>query len=236
MDFHYVNRIEIESAEWNSREDRLRKLFKSSPSIEKSLSKEKLRWCERILVKYGKTDHLEEQSALYIIKNERSYLIKQVYSNKYGQFFYKVLNLLILKKVNAKIQVRDELKSNRSLVDKLKLAGFSSAFNKAEHYMRLGQQKFTVPVSYYLNEKERIEHSLSFKKDDLGYYEFKGFTSRLHDHSRASEYRKHYFSEEQGNSFNSVQAYNLLSGRAVFHEESWRKLSNFELRKLNRKL
>ena len=48
MDFYHVNRIETEALEWNSKEDRLRKLFKSSPLIEKSLLKEKLKWCENL--------------------------------------------------------------------------------------------------------------------------------------------------------------------------------------------
>lgn len=223
MDLRPVNRIEMETADWNSKEERLRKLFKSSPSVEKSFSKEKLRWCESMLAKYGKAGRLEERSALQIIKNERSNLIKQVYPNRSGQFFYKLMNLLILEKVNAKIQIRDELKNNRSLEDKLKQVGFNNAFSKAERYMKLGQTKFTVPVSYYLNEKERIDHSLSFKKDELGYYEFEGFKTRLHNHTKSSENRQHYFSADQAGSFNAAQAYDLLSGRAVLHEGSWKQ-------------
>lgn len=224
MDFYHVDRIELETAEWNSKEERLRKLFKSSPSLEKSLSKEKLRWCENMLTKHKNTNHLVEWSALQIIKNERSNLIKQVYPNRYGQFFYKLLNLLILEKVNAKIQISDQLKNNRSLEDKLKQAGFNNVFSKAERYMKLGHMKFTVPVSYYLNEKERMDHSLSFKKDDLGYYQFEGFKTRLHDHTKLSENKQHYFSADEPSIFNAAQAYDLLSGRSVFHEGSWKQL------------
>jgi hypothetical protein len=224
MDFYHVNRIELETAEWNSKEERLRKLFKSSPSLEKSLSEEKLRWCENMLTKHKNTNHLVERSALQIIKNERSILIKQVYPNRYGQFFYKLLNLLILEKVNAKIQISDQLKNNRSLEDKLKQAGFNNVFSKAERYMKLGHMKFTVPVSYYLNEKERMDHSLSFKKDDLGYYQFGGFKTSLHDYTKLSENKQHYFSANEAGIFNAAQAYDLLSGRSVFHEGSWKQL------------
>lgn len=224
MDFHHVNRIETQAAQWNSKEERLRKLFKSSPSLDKSLLKEKLRWYENMLTRYRDTTHLEERSALQIIKSERSNLIKQVYPNRYGQFFYKLLSLLVLEKVKAKIQSSDELKNNRSVENKLKDAGFNNAFSKAERYMKLGQAKFTVPVSYYLNEKERIDHSLDFKKDDSGFYQFEGFRTRLHDHTKLSENKQQYFSADQPDSFNAAQAYDLLSGRAVFDQGSWKQL------------
>lgn len=223
MDFHHVNRIEIEALEWNSKEDRLRKLFKSSPLIEKSLSKEKLKWCENMLVKYRKNNHLEERSALQIIKNERNNLIKLVYPSRAGQVFYKVINFLILEKINAKVLIRDELKNNRSLEVKLKRAGFNDALNKAERYMRLGQAKFTVPVSYYLNENERIDHALQFKKDELGYYQFEGFKTSLHDKSNSMENRQHYFSVDDVSFFNAKQSYDLLSGRAVLTDGTWKQ-------------
>ncbi|MFH7018584.1 hypothetical protein [Flavobacterium sp. FlaQc-47] len=223
MDFHHVNRIETEALEWNSKEDRLRKLFKSSPLIEKSLLKEKLKWCENMLVKYRKNNHLEERSALQIIKNERSNLIKLVYPSRSGQIFYKLMNLLIFEKVNAKILISAELKSNRSLKVKLKQAGFNDALNKAERYMRLGQTKFTVPVSYYLNENERIDHAIQFKKDELGYYQFEGFKTSLHDKSKSSENRHHYFSADEVSTFNAKQSYDLLSGRAVLTDGTWKQ-------------
>ncbi len=223
MNFHHVNRIEIEALEWNSKEERLRKLFNSSPLIEKSLLKEKLKWCENVLVKYRKNNHLEEHSALQIIKNERNNLVKLVYPNRAGQIFYKLMNFLILEKVNAKVLIRDELKSNRSLEVKLKQAGFNDALNKVERYMRLGQTKFTVPVSYYLNDKERIDHALQFKKDELGYYHFEGFKASLRDKSKSSENRQQYFSADELSTFNAKQSYDLLSGRAVLTDGIWKQ-------------
>lgn len=223
MEFHHVNRIEAEVLEWNSKEDRLRKLFKSSPIIEKSLLKEKLKWCENMLVKYRKNNHLEERSALQIIKNERNNLIKLVYPSKAEQIFYKLMNFLLLEKVNAKVLIRDELKNNQSLGVKLKQAGFDDALNKAERYMRLGQTKFTVPVSYHLNENERIDHALQFKKNEQGYYQFDGFKTSLHDKSKSSENRQHYFSADEASIFNAKKSYDLLSGRAVLTDGTWKQ-------------
>jgi len=223
MDFHHVNRIEIEASEWNSKEQRLRKLFKSSPLIEKSLSKEKLKWCENMLVKYRKNNHLEERSALQIIKNERNNLIKLVYPSRAGRIFYKLMNFLILEKLKAKVLIRDELKNNRSLKVELKRAGFDDALYKAERYMRLGQTKFTVPVSYYLKENERIDHALQFKKDEQGYYQFDGFTTSLHDKSKSSESRQHYFSADEVSTFTAKQSYDLLSGRSVLTDGIWKQ-------------
>jgi hypothetical protein len=223
MDLHHVNRIEIETSDWNFKEERLRKLFKSSSSINNSLSKEKLKWCENILIKYGKTNHLEERSTLQIIKAERSNLIKLVYPNRFRQIFYKLINLLILEKVKTKILISDELKNNRSLEIKLRQAGFNDVLHKVERYMRLGQAIFTVPVSYYINEKERIDHALQFKRDELGYYQFEGFRTSLNYKSELGKNRNHYFSADEGSIFNATQSYNLLSGRAILINETWKQ-------------
>lgn len=216
------NRLEPEIAEWNSKEERLKKLFKSTASLENSLLKEKLKFYESILLKYKNTGHLDERTVLQIIKSERNNLIKKVYSSLFQQYFYLVMKLLIWKRISAKNQVREELKNNQSLSDNLKRTGFKDLYNRVERHMKLGHNKFTVPISYYLNEKEQINHSLDFIKNEQGYYDFNGFKSNLRNHNNG-ENRDYYFNIDEVKIFNAEQAYELLSGRAVLTAGTWKQ-------------
>lgn len=215
-----ANRVEAEIADWNSKEERLKKLFKSSSSIESSLLKEKLRCYENILIKYKRTKRLDERSALHIVKSEQQDLIRKLYPNKLRQFFHNFLNSLIVERVQVKIYTREQERNNRALFNNLQKVGFNEVFGKVERYMKLGQEKFTVPVSLYLNEKERLNHSLYFTKNEWGHYQFEGFKTALHNELNPVENRNHYFN---GYDFNSRQAYNLLAGRAVFVDGIWKQ-------------
>jgi len=51
-------------------------------------------------------------------------------------------------------------------------------FLQIDEQMKQGHQQFSVPVSYYLNDKERLDHQLSFVKDQSGQYQFEGTKQR----------------------------------------------------------
>ncbi|OIV40328.1 hypothetical protein [Flavobacterium johnsoniae] len=223
MDLEHANRLEIEAAQRDAAEERLRKLFPGSPSAERSLLGEKLRWSENMLAKYKHTHHPQERAALQIIKNERRGILRKLYPNPLAYFLYKILRVLILEKAQAAMHRREELKNRSYLEEKLSEAGFREAFEKTRRYMALGQIKFTVPVSYYLNETQRADHSLYFKKDARGYYRFEGFTARLYDSGQPFAMREHYFDAAEKGLFSAVKACNLLSGRAVFDQGSWKQ-------------
>lgn len=148
------SRLEIETAQWQAKEARLRKLFGSSPSVESSILREKLRWHENILVKYKNTRHLEERSLLYLLRNERRNLIKQLYPGRLSQILYKIANAAVLDIVKKRIQTGEEIKNKKALIDKLFSAGFKEAAAKTERCMALGHAAFTVP-GFLLCERKR---------------------------------------------------------------------------------
>lgn len=217
------SRLEIETAQWQAKEARLRKLFGSSTSVESSILREKLRWHENILVKYKNTSHLEERSLLYLIRNERRNLIKQLYPGRLSQMLYKIANAPVLERVRNRRQTGQEIKNKKVLMDKLFSAGFKDVAAKTERYMALGHAAFTVPVSYYLNEKERMDFSLHFIKEESGLYQFDGFKADLHDSSKTAQDRSHYFAADEPDIFSSKKAYDMLSGRAVLAMGTWKQ-------------
>src|SRR5690606_33566079 len=87
-----------------------------------------------------------------------------------------------------------------------------------------GQQQFSIPVSYYINDKERLDHQLSFVKDQSGLYQFEGYKTALYNEAKPVEKRQQYFSTKDGYGINTSEAYNLLASRAIEREGKWVQL------------
>ncbi|NGM89738.1 hypothetical protein G5B35_20785, partial [Parapusillimonas sp. SGNA-6] len=102
--------------------------------------------------------------------------------------------------------------------------GFTGLSEKIGENMNQGQQQFSIPVSRYINEKERLDYRLSFVKDHSGTYRFDGYKADLHNENRPDEKRQQYFGMENGRGVNTTEAYNLLSGRSVQKEGRWLQL------------
>lgn len=215
------NRVDLEIAKWQSVEDRYKKLFASSSSIKVSLLKEKLKFYDGILAKYKYTQSFDERVALHVIKSERISMIKELYPNGVSQFFHRMINSFINDKLKSKEFAKGVENNNQLLSEKLQQTGFKDSFNKVEKYMGLGLDKFSVPVSYYVNEKESLDHILNFEKSELGHYQLEGFRTVLRNEIQSGEKREHDFKINEINVVNATQAYNLLSGRAVLREGTW---------------
>lgn len=215
------NRVDLEIAKWQSVEDRYKKLFASSSSIKVSLLKEKLKFYDGILAKYKYTQSFDERVALQVVKSERLSIIKELYPYDITQFFHRMVNSFIIDKLKSIEFAKGVENNNQLLREKLQQTGFKDAFNKVKKYMGQGLDKFSVPVSYYVNEKESLNHILNFGKSEFGHYQLEGFRTVLRNEIQSAENREHDFKIDEFNVVNATQAYNLLSGRAVLREGTW---------------
>ncbi|RKR05187.1 hypothetical protein C8C83_4519 [Flavobacterium sp. 90] len=216
-----VNRVEIDLAHWQSKEARLSKLFSASLSIKNTLLKEKLNNYNKILIKYKGTKSTDELFTLRILENERKRIAKELYPNLLNQLIRTFFNSLVVEPLKTKNYLKDEQKNNEALYDQLRKNGFPDLYNKVEILIRQGHMQFALPVSQYINEKERIDYDLNFSKNEDGYYQFEGYKATLENELKPNENRKHYFKNDELNSFNVEQSYNLLSGRAIQKENIW---------------
>lgn len=219
-----VNRVEMELKQWHSREERFSKLFNFSLSNNRSLLKEKLHHYERIGTKFNGTKNLEERFALQILKQEKNKILKQLYPNLLVRFVRKLLVAPLIDQIAVQKDAKEEEKNNQALHEQVQRIGFRDLSSKIEQQIKLGYEQFTIPVSYYINEKERLDHELSFVKDQSGQYQFEGYKASLHNELKPEENRNQYFKVEQENSVDTTQAYNLLAGRAVQKEKTWIQL------------
>jgi hypothetical protein len=219
-----VNRVEMELNQWRSREERFSKLFSFSLSNNRSLIKEKLHHYERIGTKYGGTKNIEERFALQMLKQEKNKILKQLYPNLLVRLIRKLVVAPLIDQIAVRNDVNEEQKNNQALYDQVQRVGFKDLSNQIDQEIKQGHEQFTIPISYYINEKERLHHELSFAKDHSGQYQFEGYKTTLQKESNPEENRSQYFKVQQKSSINISEAYNLLAGRAIQKEGSWTQL------------
>jgi hypothetical protein len=219
-----VNRVEMELNQWRSREERFSKLFNFSLSNNRSLIKEKLHLYERIGTKYKGTKNIEERFALKMLKQEKDKVLKQLYPNFLVRLVRKLVVAPLIDQIAVRKDTKEEEKNNQSLHEQVQRIGFTDLSAKIEDQIKKGHEQFTIPTSYYVNEKERLNHELSFSKDESGQFQFEGYKSTLQNESKPEEDRSQYFKVQERNSIDTTQAYNLLTGRAVQKERIWIQL------------
>ncbi|MCV9932903.1 hypothetical protein OIU80_11465 [Flavobacterium sp. LS1R47] len=220
-----INRVEMELKQWHSREERFTKLFNFSLSNNRSLLKEKLHHYERIGTKYKGTKNTEERFALQMLKQEKNKVLKQLYPNLLVRLIRKLVVAPLIDQIAVRNDEKGEQKNNQALHDQVQRVGFKDLSNQIDQQIKQGHEQFTIPVSYYINEKERLNHELSFIKNQSGQYQFEGYKTTLQNESKPEEDRSQYFKVQERNSIDIIQAYNLLAGRAIQKEESWIQLN-----------
>lgn len=215
----------MELNQWRSREERFSKLFNFSLSGNRSLMKEKLHHYERIGTKYKGSKNIEERFALEMLKQEKNKLLKQLYPNLLVRLIRKLIIAPLIDQIAVRKDAKEEEKNNQVLYDQVQRIGFRDLSNQIDQQIKQGHEQFTIPVSYYVNEKERLDHELSFVKDQSGQYQFEGYKASLSNELKLEENRSQYFKLQEGNSVDTTQAYNLLAGRAVQKEKTWIQLN-----------
>lgn len=218
-----VNRVEMEFSQWKAREERFNTLFSITPAENRSLLAEKLRQFERIRTKYKSSKNIEEQHTLRILKMEIHRMSKQLYPSLISRILRKIItstqNQLSLRSAAKK----DERNFN-SLNEEVQRIGFPDLSEKLKNLINKEQENFSIPLSYYINEKEKITHTLSFSKNAERHFELDGFKSSMQNNSAPEDSRDYYFKNGQERNFKLNEVYNLLSGRSVEHNQSWFQL------------
>lgn len=218
-----ANRVEMEFSRWKAREERFSTLFSITPAESKSLLAEKLRQFERIRTKYRSSKNIEEQHTLRILKMEIHRMSKQLNPSLISRIFRKIINST-QNQLSLRSDAKKEERNFNSINEKVQRIGFPDLSEKIKNHIGKGQENFSLPLSYYINEKEKINHTLCFSKNAEGHFELYGFKSSLQNNSAPEDSREYYFKNGLENNFKLNEVYNLLSGRSVEHNQSWFQL------------
>ena len=212
-----VNRIESALKDWQSKEERFEKLFSSDILKNKPFLQEKLKYFDAVQAKYGRTASEEERLALRILMQERNKIEKHLYPN----LLVRMLRRIILPVKQEKVAKQAEQRTannEQALKEAVVKAGFDNISSKLEQNIKQGQREFSIPVSYYINEKDKLDFNLSFARDNNGQYQFENYKAVLQSENKSQENKEQRFVFESDNIVTASQAYNLLAGRAIQKE------------------
>lgn len=218
-----MNRVEADLAWWHSREERFSKVFSFGLNQNVPLLKEKLRFFDRVALRYRSSTDSEERMALRILHSERRKIEKQLFPN----LLFRMLRRLFISPLRNIVVISKDKKlmenNNRMLLNQLQHTGFSNFSTKVNQQINLGLQQFNISDSVFIAEKERQEVELKFQRSLSGTYTLEGF--RLSQYNEDSKTIKtQFFDLENGMVKHLSEASNLLSGNAVKCNGSWLQL------------
>ena len=216
-----VNRVEADLREWKAREEHLAKLFSASPTISSTLLKERLKYYDYLFLKFKDRTSTEERLILQILKKEKKSILVTLYPNVVLRLLKVAVNLAVRSPIEKSNYAKQVLKNNKYLENQLQQIGFKEVFKKVQDKIQKGEAKFSIPLSNYITEKERIEYNLDFSYTDEGKYKLEGYQTVLKNDQKPNEERSHYFQTNDENNFSLKEVYNLLKGRSIKREEKW---------------
>lgn len=221
MDF---NRVESEVRNWQEKEARIGKLFSFSPSANRAILGQKLRHYDLISAKYRRNISSEERYTLAYVLQERRKIERQLYPNLLVRLLRRLLVVPVLNRKAADLEIKKRELNTHALQENLRRMGFSDLFEKAESRIRQGQDSFKIPVSYFVDDHNRMDHQVSFSRNGNGEYQINGFESTLHNQRKPSEVKRQFFGHEGSHSIDADQAYHLLCGRSLEKDGKWVQL------------
>lgn len=221
MENQKSNRVELAVQEWKEKENRFKKIFSFDMSSNKALLREKLRDYKQIGIRFRDTSDPDERLALIALKQERKHIEKRAYPNRFIRLFRKVFVNPIRNFMIRRQQKQLQLNNHLSVSDQLRSVGMSEHMDTVAKRMGNGERKFSVPVSYYINEDKRIDNNLLFEQNGLGEYKLVSNNVRLNNETSPNLNRQQTFKLEDGMNVDAVQSYNLLEGRSVNKDGKW---------------
>jgi hypothetical protein len=206
------NRIAKHIDEWKGREQRFEKLFSPDILKDKAFLKEKLGFYEHLQNKYSLSNVPEEKMTLIILARQNDLLRKQVYPNLWIRLLRRVLAPFREKQAERQTTISSD-RNLSDLKEAVTKAGFEVDGSKLALQIKQGQREFSLPLSYYISENQKMDINLSFAKDASGAYRFEKYQAALTDTNKPQASKKQIFSSDD--QISASQAQNLLSGRAI---------------------
>lgn len=240
MNGQTTNRVEAEIMRWKEKEERFGKLFSFALSTNKALVREKLRDYEAIALKYRGTRKPDEKLTLRMLKQERRALERQLRPYLLFRLGRRWL-VNPIRNFFARRAAKKQLERQReSLNYQMNRIGLGNNFREAERIMQKKGQDFSMPISYHINEQQRLDQTLQFEMDGRGTYKAVSLQASLFDESNPKKKQRQTFDLQKYPGIGVKEAYNLLDGRSVMVGGKWLQLDfndkdiqgNYQVREL----
>lgn len=207
------NRVEAEFKQWIEKENRVEKLIPGTLEHNRPFLKEKLHFLENLQVKYAGGLSGEERLMLRVLDREKGKLATKLYPNRLVRLLRNLFSAIrLLRRTNT---YNTLLSGNTAELGKeLSRSGFGGLDHKITEQIKQGKPEFSIPVSYYPRENERLDIDLVFQRKETGEYKFRAGAAKL-TNTETKLVRSHSFATDQLIKYSQQETANLLSGRPV---------------------
>lgn len=216
--------LETQLKDWKEREERYKMLFSPAVLSSREFLREKLAHFDKMRATVMASPVRQDRLALQALQLERRALERQVYPNIFIRMLARLASLMIFRNKITVAEKQNEDNSSQIKAAMIK-AGLGNYYNQVEQQMKQGNREISLPVSYYVNERERMDLQLNFKKDAAGLYQFENYRATLSNEAEKGKQKQHIFSTGD-TAFSADKAYNLLAGRSVMdvNTGAWHQL------------
>nr|WP_067054198.1 hypothetical protein [Mucilaginibacter sp. L294] len=206
--------VKIGMRQWKEAEQRYVAVFSTSILNTRELLKDKLKHYEKVHARVIASSSNREQFGMRVFHSEKRKLEKQLYPSAIRQILNRILRALTLNRKVAKVR-KEAVVNGSDICNALSKAGLGNYYQQVQNQMKQGNREFSLPVSYHVNEHEKMFLQMNFKKDDDNKYHFESYNATLHSDLEKGGPRKHMFSMLETEAYDTNKAYQLLAGRAV---------------------
>lgn len=217
------NRVEAAWEKWQEREKRMAQRTHKGLSENRPFQKEKLAFLENLQVRYAGSMTYDEKLMNIVLEKERRDLRQSLYPNRLIRVFRNLVAAIL---IPQKVRIQEQTVSQNmdQLSASLMKLGFGEANSQMVQHIKEGRQTFSIPVSHYHAEKERVDYNLNFKRNDNGQFEFINYNTTLINAGKVI--RSHTFTGEQHLGLTHQEMSNFLAGRPVLKQEPFVPWSN----------
>lgn len=195
-----------------------RKLIPGTIEHNRPFQKEKLNFLENLAARYKGDLNGEERLMLRVLQREWENLAVKLYPNRLFRLIRNLVSSLRLYR-NAAAYKTMQSDNTAQLSNELVRSGFGELNSKMISHIKQGQPEFSIPVSYYPKEHDRLDIELKFRQKETGGYEFVACEAKLTSPD-LKQVRSHSFAADEPLKFSPQEMANLLHGRAVLVQET----------------
>lgn len=186
---------------------------------EKVYLKDRLAKLEGLEIRFGNSKSDEDRRTMVVVRSMQRKLEKQIYPAFIPRLLYRTFKALIVRNQIARA-VKSSSENLQVVNTQLNRLGFDGAKAEVERNMKVGNRDFSVPISHFVSETERVEYKLHYTRTDGNGYDLARFEAIY-----IAGNNQPIVSSFKGGDIDAKQAFNLLAGRSVeMPDRSWMQL------------
>lgn len=213
-----LDNLELEMADFDQWVKRIAKID-GGLSNKKIFLKDQLAKLEGLEIRFSNSKSDGDRRTMVVVRDMQRELQKKIYPGIISRLWYRAMKALIVRNQITKVN-KSSSENLQNVNTQLKRLGLDGAKVEVERNMKVGNRDFSVPISHFVSETERVEYKLRYTRTDGNGYDLARFEAKY-----IAGNNQPIVSSFNSGDIDAKQAFNLLAGRSVEKPDgSWIQL------------